>query len=176
MKVICFGDSNTYGYDPRSRFGESYPEGSRWTDLLAAHTGWTVVNQGVNGREVPGEPGAFPADADRILVMLGTNDLLQLDTPEATAERMAVFLSQTEAEKLVLIAPPPMVPGEWVQDRELIEDSIRMAKLYQALAQQLGIRFLDAGSWNIPLCYDGVHFTQEAQDIFARALGKELMA
>ncbi len=29
MKVICFGDSNTYGYDPRSRLGGRYDADSR---------------------------------------------------------------------------------------------------------------------------------------------------
>ena len=174
MKLTCFGDSNTWGYDPRDKFGQSYPR--RWTDLLAEKTGWVVINEGVNGREVPDEP-AFPeADTDLFLVMLGTNDLLQLDTPEAAAERMETFLSGTAPEKLVLIAPPPMVWGEWVQDQELIEDSHRLASLYEALAQRLGIRFLNAGNWQIPLSFDGVHFTEEGQYIFAEHLAKELMA
>ena len=34
MKVVCFGDSNTYGYDPRSWLGGRYPAESRWVDLL----------------------------------------------------------------------------------------------------------------------------------------------
>lgn len=29
MKAICFGDSNTYGYDPRSRLGGRYDADSR---------------------------------------------------------------------------------------------------------------------------------------------------
>ena len=29
MKVICFGDSNTFGYDPRSWFGSRYTSDSR---------------------------------------------------------------------------------------------------------------------------------------------------
>lgn len=29
MKVICYGDSNTYGYDPRSYIGGRYPAGAR---------------------------------------------------------------------------------------------------------------------------------------------------
>ncbi len=29
MKVICFGDSNTYGYDPRSLLGDRYDADSR---------------------------------------------------------------------------------------------------------------------------------------------------
>lgn len=46
MKVVCFGDSNTYGYDPRSWLGGRYPADSRWVDLLAQKTGWDVVNLG----------------------------------------------------------------------------------------------------------------------------------
>lgn len=172
MKVICFGDSNTWGYDPQAKFGESYSR--RWTDILAANTGWEVINEGVNGREVPNEPVTIPADADLFLVMLGTNDLLQLDTPEAAAQRMELFLSGADVPKVVLIAPPPMVWGAWVQDQGLIDDSVRMAQLYQALAYRLGIRYFNAGDWNIPLCADGVHFTGDGQAVFAEKLVKAL--
>jgi len=173
MKVTCFGDSNTWGYDPSDKFGVHYSR--RWTDILAEKTGWEVLNAGVNGREVPDEPFSPDAVSDLYLVMLGTNDLLQLDTPEAAAQRMEVFLSGIAPGKLVLIAPPPMVWGEWVQDQELIDDSVRMAKLYEALADRLGVRFLDASMWNIPLCFDGVHFTEAGQTVFAEALAKELV-
>jgi lysophospholipase L1-like esterase len=173
MKIICFGDSNTWGYDPADKFGQAYSR--RWTDLLAEKTGWQVINEGVNGREVPQEPAAIPADSDLFLVMLGTNDLLQLDTPEAAAERMEVFLSGADPKKAVIIAPPAMVWGEWVQDEELIADSKRLAQLYEALSARLGVRYLNAGEWNIPLAFDGVHFTRVGQDVFAEALAKELM-
>ena len=174
MKMICFGDSNTWGYDPSDKFGQNYSP--RWTDLLAEKTGWTVINEGVNGREVPDEHCCVPEDTDLFLVMLGTNDLLQLDTPEAAAQRMEVFLSGAAPEKLILVAPPAMVWGEWVQDQELIEDSVRMAALYEALAGRLGVRYLNAGNWNVPLAFDGVHFTLEGQEVFAEALAKEMTA
>ena len=173
MKLICFGDSNTWGYDPADKFGQAYSR--RWTDILAEKTGWQVINEGVNGREVPDESAEIPADTDLFLVMLGTNDLLQLDTPEAAAERMEMFLSSADPQKVILVAPPAMVWGEWVQDKELIADSRRLAQLYEALSIRLGIRFLDADRWNIPLAFDGVHFTQAAQEVFADALAKELM-
>ena len=173
MKIICFGDSNTWGYDPCDKFGQNYSP--RWTDLLAEITGWTVINEGVNGREVPDEPCSVPEDIDLFLVMLGTNDLLQLDTPEAAAQRMERFLSGVSPEKLVLLAPPAMVWGDWVQDQELIEDSVRLANLYEALAARLGIRYLNTGTWGVPLAFDGVHFTLEGQNVFASALAKELM-
>lgn len=173
MKIVCFGDSNTWGYDPCDKFGQNYSP--RWTDLLAEITGWTVINEGVNGREVPDEPCSVAEDTDLYLVMLGTNDLLQLDTPEAAACRMEVFLSGADPEKLVLLAPPAMVWGEWVQDQELIADSRRLASLYEALAGRLGVRYLNTENWNIPLAFDGVHFTLEGQKVFAEALAKELM-
>ena len=77
MNVICFGDSNTYGYDPRCYFGGRYDADSRWVDILATETGWTVYNMGQNGQEIPSVTPAFPADTDLLIVMLGTNDLLQ---------------------------------------------------------------------------------------------------
>ena len=32
MRLLCCGDSNTYGYDPRSFFGDRYPKESHWVD------------------------------------------------------------------------------------------------------------------------------------------------
>ena len=87
MNVICFGDSNTYGYDPRSYLGDRYDVDSRWVDILAEETGWTVRNLGENGREIPTVAPSFPADTDLLIVMLGTNDLLQGKSPEQAVER-----------------------------------------------------------------------------------------
>ena len=56
MKLFCFGDSNTYGYDPRSPLGERYPAAYRWVDLLAEKLDCSVVNAGENGREIPRWP------------------------------------------------------------------------------------------------------------------------
>ena len=177
MKVVCFGDSNTYGFDPRSYLGGRYPSDSRWVDLLAVKTGWTVSNQGENGREIP--RGAIPVapDTDLLMVMLGTNDLLQGRTPAAVTEDMGRFLERLplERQKLLLIAPPPMAPGEWVQDPGLIGASRELARRYEQLARRLGVRFVDAGKWNISLAFDGVHFTQEGHRAFARGLLKEVL-
>ena len=148
MKVICFGDSNTYGYDPRDYFGGRYDADSRWVDILATATGWTISNMGQNGREISSAAPAFPADTDLLIVMLGTNDLLQGRSPEQAAERLERFLSgiSLERSKLLLIAPPPMVLGEWVPSQQLIDDSRAFSGLCQALAERLGIRCADAGN------------------------------
>lgn len=172
MNVICFGDSNTFGYDPCSRCGEPYDAGHRWVDILAAETHWNVRNQGMNGREIPDEPVSMPDNTDLLIVMLGTNDLLQFWTPEDAAAKMEQFLSglTLPPEKILLIAPPPMVWGDWVQDQGLIDDSVTLTDLYRELAGKLGIRFADAGQWGVKLAYDGVHFTEEGSRAFAEGL------
>ena len=176
MKVICFGDSNTYGYDPRSYFGGRYDADSRWVDILAAETGWEVRNMGQNGREIPSAAPAIPADTDLLIVMLGTNDLLQGKSPEQAAGRLERFLSgiSLERNKILLTAPPPVTLGQWVPSPQLIEDSHAFAQLCQALAERMGIRFADARKWDIPLTYDGVHFTEQGHKAFAAGLLEEL--
>ena len=56
MRILCFGDSNTYGFDPRSCLGDRYPAEIRWPERLAAVSGWQGRNVGLNGREIPHRP------------------------------------------------------------------------------------------------------------------------
>ena len=55
MKILCIGDSNTYGYDPRSYLGSRYPEEVRWTDRLKAAGAGLV---GADGAGLVGADGA----------------------------------------------------------------------------------------------------------------------
>ena len=176
MNVICFGDSNTYGYDPRGYFGGRYDADSRWVDILASETGWTISNMGQNGREIPSAAPNLLTVTDLLIIMLGTNDLHQGRSPEKAAERLERFLSGISLEqcKILLIAPPPVSLGAWVPSPQLIDESRAFARLCQALAEQLGILFADAGRWDIPLAYDGVHFTEQGHRAFAIKLLEEL--
>lgn len=170
MRITCFGDSNTYGYDPRSWLGGRYDADSRWVDILAAETGWTVQNMGLNGREIPRTAFDIPPGTDLLIVMLGSNDLLQGHSPEEAAGKLERFLSSLPRDRILLIAPPPMSRGEWVLSQQLIDDSHTFAQCCRSLAEQLGVRFADAGDWDIPMAYDGVHFTEQGHKAFAAGL------
>lgn len=178
MNVICFGDSNTFGYDPRSWLGSRYDADSRWVDILATKTGWTVCNMGQNGREIPPAAPLFPKDTDLLILMLGTNDLLQGRSPEAAAATLEGFLTALPLEpaKILLIAPPPLTLGAWIPNRQYIDASLAFTQSCQALARRLGIPFADAGAWNISLTYDGVHFTAAGHRAFAAGLLAALSA
>lgn len=87
--VLCYGDSNTYGYDPRN--GLRYPKEVRWTTILQNKLGeeYEVITEGLNGRTTAYDrpDGAFKnglnyltaclgsnKPIDYIIFMLGTND------------------------------------------------------------------------------------------------------
>ena len=172
MTILCFGDSNTFGYDPRSFLGSRYD--TPWPEALAELTGWDVRNSGSCGRRVPVRETVFPKNVDCILVMLGTNDLLNGEATRSIAEKMEHFLSGPDRSKIVLIAPPPLCRGEWVPDDGLIRRSRELAEEYRRVAVRLGIRFLDSGRWDISLCFDGVHFTEAGHRRFAEHLTRAL--
>lgn len=176
MNVICIGDSNTYGCDPRSWFGGRYDAACRWVDILAGETGWTVCNMGQNGREIPAAAPTVPEDTDLLIIMLGTNDLLQGCSPKEAAGKLERFFSgiSLARDKILLIAPPPMALGEWVPGPQLIDSSKAYAQCCQELAERIGIRFADAGAWDISLAYDGVHFTEQGHRAFAAGLLEQL--
>jgi len=181
MKIVCYGDSNTYGYDPRSYFGGRYAPESRWVDILEATLGCEMVNAGENGREIPWREAELrqfqqlvenAQSMDLVIIMLGTNDLLQGNSVEVVVKRMEAFLRQIDREAfdVLLIAPPLMQPGEWVFSRDLLDASKSLNVAYRELARNLGVRFADAGEWMLPLAFDGVHLTQEGHSAFAEAL------
>ena len=181
VRILCFGDSNTYGYDPRGFFSDRYGAEDRWVDLFAKQTGHEVVNAGANGREIPRNPYALRlltehAPMDIFLVMLGTNDLLQGTSAKEAADRMEAFMSQLlpHSKSILLVSPPPMKRGAWVTSDELMAESINLAEEYKLLAETLNIPFVDTRHWNIDLTFDGVHFTETGHRTFAETLGKEL--
>ena len=103
--IFCYGDSNTYGYDPQSPLGGRYPPQVRWPDQLALlQPDRQIVNFGENGREIPRRPWEVQrleealkrsSPVDAVVIMLGSNDLLQMSPPQAevVVERMRALLA-----------------------------------------------------------------------------------
>ena len=189
-RILCYGDSNTYGYDPRSYLGGRYPDTVRWTALLEKK-GWAVFNEGENGRCIPQRAREIgwlarqlvQMEIDAAVIVLGTNDLLQ--EPELSAEgcarRMEGFITEilrrTGPEwpgQILLAAPPPMREGPWVISEEILEASAHLPNSYKAAAERTGIAFAAIEIPEDGLSFDGVHLSESGHRAVAEVIGRKL--
>lgn len=89
-RIVCFGDSNTWGYDPAT--GGRHEDDVRWTGQLQSllGDGYQVVECGINGRTAAHDDPARDcrngskgigysmlenSPLDLLIISLGTNDL-----------------------------------------------------------------------------------------------------
>ena len=191
MKILCYGDSNTYGYDPQGG-GSRYPSESRWVNLLDMELrSCCVMNAGQNGREIPTngwesargvamQMEAATEPGDFLIIMLGSNDLLLGGmSAENACQRMKTFLTavmeRNSGRKILLVGPVKMKPGFWVTEEGLVEESEQLIREYEKMVSELeGVDFADSNLWGVELTGDGVHFTKEGHKAFAEGLTKHL--
>ena len=192
MNIICFGDSNTYGYDPRSYLGGRYDADNRWVDILAAETGWAVRNLGENGRGIPAKAPDFPTDTDLLIVMLGTNDLRFTDAwgaaegAAALVKKVRLYNHMEESThifpgkpRILLIAPILAhadldnrdVIGRW---RSYPQKSRGFAAAYAAVAAELGVDFLNAAAYADPSAVDGIHMEASGHAALGEAVARKV--
>jgi lysophospholipase L1-like esterase len=201
-EILCFGDSNTWGYNPATR--ERFPRDIRWTGVLQAALGkdFHVIEEGLNGRttvwEDPVEgdkvgkrhlPPCLESQAplDLVVLMLGTNDTKQRYSapPTDIARGIGVLLdiiaastagSKAKAPPVLLVAPVPL--GKITEFAQMFEGgpekSRALAPLYAALAQERGCPFFDAGSVARCSDKDGVHFEAPSHRALGEALAREV--
>jgi acyl-CoA hydrolase len=131
--VLALGDSLTWGTG-------ATPETS-WPTVLAAATGWNVVNAGVPGETAAQGCARLPALIDDtrpalVLVMLGGNDFLRR-APAAVVERgLAACVESARAAKLPLVlltVPQPALTGA------------TETPLYQRFGKSSGVPVVDSG-------------------------------
>ena len=141
-RILCFGDSNTYGYDPR---GGRYDEETRWTMRLGKQLGegYTVIEEGFNGRTcVYDDPieGGYKSGAaylppclmshnplNLVILMLGGNDAKQRFglTPMTIGEGMMQLIRLVRLYGLdgdgnppgILVVAPPIIRDELSRTR-----------------------------------------------------------
>ena len=148
--MLCYGDSNTWGYMPQS--GDRYDSGTRWPRRMAAilGNGYHVLEEGLNGRTTafddPVEPhrnGRKSLEGcllshhplDLFVVMLGTNDtkhFLHL-TPYMIAKGLESIVEEAGRTKYghgglppkILVVSPICVMSEGFNDhiREYFDEA-----------------------------------------------------
>ena len=193
-QILFYGDSNTYGYDPRGFFGGRYAAKDRWTDILTENLRdtWDIYAEGRNGRMIPTAPEY--QDVKRMIeahkplhifaVMLGTNDILfgnrsGISMPVQNMGDFLRFLSSVPTiasgkTKTLLIAPIPIRSGEDPVYQRFADLSENLVTAYQGLSDTHNTLFLDTSDWGVELAHDGVHFTEAGSHVFAEKMGAYL--
>ena len=92
------------------------------------------------------------------------------------AARMERFLRNLTAHimsiQLLLIAPPPMHPGKWVNERRLLAESTRLGLCYRTLTEMLGDWLCRHGHMERG---NGAHFSEAGHAAFAKGLLSQLL-
>lgn len=177
--ILCIGDSNTYGFSPRT--GGRYPTDKIWASGIE-NAQRKIINRGVNGKCVPAGTEINERIAqisqyqpDAVIIMLGTNDLLSGISAEKVSTKMDAFLSAVSDISCILIAPPVLREGTWVENESMIEESEKLSSLYAELAEKYQFRFADSALWNPEIDFDGVHLTVQGHALFKEKIS-ELLA
>ena len=197
--VLCYGDSNTWGYDPATR--SRFPPHVRWTGVLAARLGdgYRVIEEGLNGRTTRWDDPIEPdrnglaylrpcveshQPLDLIIVMLGTNDLKQrFDLCASDIAQSAAGVAEmahryahgpSHAHALVLLVAPPAVTTLTQLDEMFagaVQKSRQFSRYYRQAAEWAHLPFFDAGSVIVSSEIDGIHFEADEH----RKLGEALV-
>lgn len=205
VKILCFGDSNTWGRDPHAE-GVRYPITIRWTGLLQKYVGnqFWVIEEGFPGRTTNlddpdkvgknGESYLVPClithqPLDFVILMLGTNDLKEKfdRTPSevAAAVKNLIQIIKTvaidkngSAPQIILMSPPLVdesVPGVTLRYRGAEAKSKQLSSLYQQVALETDCSFIDISQIAAPSKVDGYHLDPEAHQSIAKKVSEIIL-
>ncbi|MFZ7121521.1 MAG: SGNH/GDSL hydrolase family protein [Eubacteriaceae bacterium] len=198
-RVLCYGDSNTWGYIPGT--GLRYDDEIRWTGVLREKLGigFTVIEEGLNGRTtVYDDPFQsfycrngktfLPTvlmthkPLDIIIFMLGTNDLKSIynANPYDIAKGMSTLINIVkylscgrleQAPKIIVVSPPSIEEmTEFASQFIGAKEKIKyISEEYNRISNELGCIFYNATKTIKGSKIDGLHL-EEAEH---KKLGEE---
>ena len=194
-KILCFGDSNTYGYIPNN--GARYDKNTRWTGVLSllSHGKFEIIEDGCNNRTAfaanpAGKiftgyeilPELLTGDFDAVVLAIGINDtqflynLSSIEIASGVEKLINIVKVKSPQAKIILVAPSiltdDVLNGNFacLFDRTSIEKSRQLPLLYQKIAEKQNIEFFDLNSVAKTSSLDGLHYAPEQHLKIAQAI------
>ena len=203
--ILCFGDSNTWGDNPRTvKRHPRYPRSIRWPYVLQKLLGdeYEVISEGLCGRTLVAED---PVKKHRtgithlqtiletvdpinlIIVMLGTNDTKNMYNLSArdieTHLEQVISLIKDERIRLekkpgILIVCPPSPIASKNGGQMIREQEIfkTLPDLFKKSAEKFGCDFLNAGDYITSSDVDGIHLEPEAHQKLAEVISERIIS
>ena len=202
-RILCYGDSNTWGFVPSSD-RDRYPVSIRYPRVLASLLGdeYEVIEEGLPGRTVLldnkienvgnrngslvfGQLVYSHLPLDYVLIMLGTNDLkppVKGRVKECVNALENIYLDMINKKlggrmkdipKIIIVAPS-IVGSGGNDDDEILEESKLFNKEYERLAKRNNCLFVNNDG--LVTGSDDIHLTIESHKLLARKVYEVIKA
>ena len=183
-KILAYGDSNTWGFDPVTF--DRYSEEIRWTALLQKALGKDalILEEGLCGRtaafddpECEGRnglaslPDILEAERplDAVIFMLGINDCKSVfnvsseDITSGMEKCIVKALDYVASKNILLISPFYLGEASKIlgNDERSLMVSRELKQSFKELAEKYGTAFLAASDITEASSVDGQHLTEE---------------
>ncbi len=203
-RILCFGDSNTWGYIPGQ--AKRYGPDLRWTGILQKLLGeeFEIIEEGLNGRttvidddQKPGRNGEnylLPCllthdPIDYLILFLGTNDMKERynQTPSDIASNIeklikliysTAFNQAKNSPNILLISPTIIdesVEGVQEKYKGAESKSRSLGVLYEEISKQYDLQFIDLAEFVKLSKVDGYHFDRETHQQIAKSFYEKIM-
>ena len=200
MRILCIGDSNTWGYNPIN--GQRFER--RWTKVLSElMSDNEIIEEGLNGRTLTSVDPVLKERCgisglkmllmshkpiDYVIVMLGTNELKKFFKCSAShiasgiREFLDVILDKNMWQRFnvpkVLIISPILIRDELFEngdvfgefDEKSVEQSKYLANSILAVCKEYKVEFMNAADFAEASLVDNVHMDEENHEKLAKAI------
>jgi lysophospholipase L1-like esterase len=197
--ILCFGDSNTWGYNPTD--GSRHPRCTRWTGVLQQELGdgIHVTEEGLCGRTTAfSEPFRFGrngrkmlaplleshAPLDLLCIALGVNDLKPIFSASAYDSALGLASLVDIAQKawvgangkelgILIVAPTRCVTLSTETSERFAAATDKFPELlkeYAKVAERYGTHYFDSNEVAVCSPDDGVHLDAENHTLLGLAI------
>lgn len=194
-KILCFGDSNTFGYNPNN--GSRYNENSRWTGILKnlCKNNYEIIEAGCNNRTAFSNnpdgiqftgykvlPEYLKEIYDTIIFAIGINDLQKFYNPtleefETGIENLIKKIRESLPNCNIIILSPSHITENilnsnfrFMFNQTSIEKSKQITPIYEKIANEYNCKFLDLNKIVTTSKIDGLHYDIEEHKKIAQSI------
>ena len=200
-KVLCFGDSNTFGFIPES--GKRYDKNTRWSGILAqlAAGRFEIIEAGCNNRTAfTDNPAGFEQtgckvlptlltkDIDCVILAIGVNDLQIFYNPtleeikNGMRRLVDIVREHCPNAEIILVSPARLTDNIFngyfraMFDKISIEKSLYLSEIYESIAKEKNCHFADWDKIVTVSPKDGLHLEPDAHKKIAEAMFESLLS